>query len=54
MSAVTTKKTLMKMGVFNKLRALNIYDDSGERLQPLSCWKIPQNYLVCYPRIKYV
>ena len=35
---VTTKKTLMKMGkgLFNKLRALNIYDDSGERLQPLS------------------
>ena len=53
---VTTKKTLKKMGqcLFNKLRALKIYDDSGERLQPLSCWKIPQNYLVCYPRIKYV
>merc|ERR1711888_167809 len=35
---VTTKKTLKKMGqcLFNKLRALNIYDDSGERLQPLS------------------
>ena len=35
---VTTKKTLKKMGqcLFNKLRALKIYDDSGERLQPLS------------------
>ena len=35
---VTTKGTLKKMGkgIFNKLRALNIYDDPGERLRPLS------------------
>ena len=36
--SVTTKGTLKKMGIgiFNKLRALNIYDDPGERLRPLS------------------
>ena len=35
---VTTKGTLKKMGkgIFNKLRALNIYDDPGERLRSLS------------------
>merc|ERR1739842_277348 len=35
---VTTKRTLKKIGqcIFNKLRALKIYDDSGERLQLLS------------------
>ena len=26
----------MGIGIFNKLRALNIYDDSGARLRPLS------------------
>ena len=37
-TTVTTKGTLKKMGkgIFNKLRALNIYDDPGERLRPLS------------------
>ena len=35
---VTTKSTLMHMGqtLFNKLRTLNIYTDSGERLKPLT------------------
>ena len=35
---VTTKATLQNMGktLFNKLRTLNIYTDSGERLKPLS------------------
>ena len=35
---VTTRKTIKEMGqsLFNKLRALTIYEDSGERLQPLS------------------
>ena len=36
--SVITKGSLKKMGrtIFNKLRALNIYDDPGERLRPLS------------------
>ena len=36
--SVTTKGALKKMGkgIFNKLRALNIYDDHGERLRSLS------------------
>ena len=35
---VTTKSTLMHLGqtLYNKLRALNIYDESGERIPPLS------------------
>ena len=34
---VTTKGSVKKMGlgIFKKLRSLNIYDDSGERLRPL-------------------
>ena len=36
--SVTRKRTVKKMGksLFNKLRALDIYDDSGARLKPLS------------------
>ena len=35
---VTTRKTIREMGqsLFNTLRALTIYEDSGERLQPLT------------------